>query len=597
MKNSHAVPSWLWTVLIGLSALVVRLFFFLQFQESPFFTHPFSDSLLYVRWAEAIGSGTTSSEAWFLSPLYAYLLAGVRLLFGDLHTSMRVFQILMGTLAIALLHRIMLRRVEPLAAGLMALVAALYPPFVFHDSMILTESLTVDLMIVLLWFWLNQEQRTTPGFLILGGTVLGLLVVMRTVFFVPALVFLILFAKEHLSHANGRKRVLWITCTTLVVIAPWVARNMITEGVLVPITASGGFNFYVGNHAGADGMYSLPDAVDLYRDPNGKAYVERTVGRALTSAEVSDWWFDKGWTWIRQEPGQALSLTVRKVLLFFTPEEVDQMGMDMGFIHRHHAILPLYGVLGFPLLFGLALLGILVTWKDPMTRRLSSLFLSVVFVTALFFVNGRLRLPVLPILCVLGASGLQALVTALRTRVYRSVAWKGGAVAAVVLIMSTLSPTVRITHEQEYVRLGEIAFDQRRYSEALDLFTRSLAEKPSFWGYMNAANAHAALGQTGAAESRYAEALRINPEHPLLMFNLGNLAFSQNRFPLALQLWKRSVDLDPTFAPAWKNLGLLLTRTTNPTSALPALDRYLQLESDPQAKSEVAAIRDSLSKR
>jgi tetratricopeptide (TPR) repeat protein len=130
-------------------------------------------------------------------------------------------------------------------------------------------------------------------------------------------------------------------------------------------------------------------------------------------------------------------------------------------------------------------------------------------------------------------------------------------------------------------------------------------------------------GDLATAESLYTTAMRADAADPVLPFNLGNVFQAQGRAAEAKIAWQIAVARDPAFAEAWYNLAmaaedeqqsdlavaeyrravqaqpdyadaqynlaLLLTRLDRCTEALPAWERFLELE--PRSRHATTARR------
>lgn len=57
----------------------------------------------------------------------------------------------------------------------------------------------------------------------------------------------------------------------------------------------------------------------------------------------------------------------------------------------------------------------------------------------------------------------------------------------------------------------------------------------------------------------FTTALSLDPKHAIAHQNLGNAGFHQENYPEALQSYKHSLQIQPTFAKAWFNGGLTHT--------------------------------------
>ena len=83
---------------------------------------------------------------------------------------------------------------------------------------------------------------------------------------------------------------------------------------------------------------------------------------------------------------------------------------------------------------------------------------------------------------------------------------------------------------------------------------------------VNAALAHAGLGESGKAEQRLNEALRIAPDSAAARFNLGLLKAEQGELPAAEKNLKEAFQADPQLAGAAYNL-CVITANDRPAEA------------------------------
>ena len=51
-------------------------------------------------------------------------------------------------------------------------------------------------------------------------------------------------------------------------------------------------------------------------------------------------------------------------------------------------------------------------------------------------------------------------------------------------------------------------------------------------------------------------AIRSNPADTYAPYYLGNIFYDRQRFADAIPMWERSVQLNPNFSTAWRNLGI-----------------------------------------
>ena len=575
---------------VGGIAIILRVLFLIQLSDTPFFTGHYSDTRLYMQLARDIAFGDGVQRAFFMSPLYPHLVAAVWKLTGNPELWMRILQITFGT-ASAVLTLMIGRRLFNMNTGVLAgLLTALYAPLVFYDGLLLTESLQTLLLTAHMLVLLLALKRSQPAWWIVAGLLLGLAAITRAnvLLFLPVFLITWMFAPRLRSSVRGLHMAFY-ALAALLALVPTTVHNAAEEGVFIPVTSSVGYNLYAGNNSEADGFYAMPEPVDLYTDPNGEAWVEQQTGKEMNSAEVSAWWRARALTWMGEHPGEALTLFGRKLLLFFHPEEIDQLGLSMAFFaDRYGAVIGLpAGV--FPVLLLLAFAGFAFMLRDSEHGRMLLLFLLVfTAANALFFVSGRLRLPVMPLVMIAASHATMQLLHMLRLRKARKSSLiplvTGAAAAAAVLIFQ---PAVQQSFAQEYLKLGQMAFDAGDFSRAESHFRASVEEKRTVDGLTNLGNALAAQQQTENAADAYQAAIAEDSTSALAWFNYGNLLMQTGRPQYAYGTWKRALELQPRLAAAHRNLGLLLFQAGRLQEALRHLEMYTDLERDGKKRREI----------
>ncbi|MBR9978027.1 MAG: glycosyltransferase family 39 protein [Bacteroidetes bacterium] len=566
----------------------VRLLFLVELRETPFFTEHFSDSKIYLHLASRI-RGEGIPHVYFMSPLYPYLLAAIWTLTDNPELWVRLLQALFGgatTLLTYVLGRSLFGRVT---GGLAALIVALYAPLIYYDALLLTESLLTLLltghMTILVTAWKSNNIR----WWIAAGLMLGLAVITRaTVLLFPLVLFLVWIFLDKKTRPKTSNLLAYVLAAMLLLL-PTTIRNAAVEGVFVPVTSSFGFNLYAGNNADATGQYSMPEKIDILRDPGGKFWVERQTDEGMNAVEVSAYWRSQALAWMSANPGEAAALFFRKVLLFFHPAEIDQLGLSLRFFTREYGPVPGIPAAAYPILLVLSMIGVAVTERKRTVAWLPVLFILVyVMATAFFFVSARLRLPIMPLLILYASFAAVGIVQRLRERKFRELRFpvlSGGGIAITVLL---LQPGVQQVFEQEYIKLGKAAFLRESYSEAEDLFRRSLAQRETVDGLVNLGNALAAQGQPGEAAEKYREAIRRDSTSALAWFNFGNLHMQNGKPQYAYGFWKRATEYDPRMPEARRNFGLLLMQAGRFREAEEQLQIYLTLEEDPARRNEIA---------
>jgi 4-amino-4-deoxy-L-arabinose transferase-like glycosyltransferase len=595
--DSDTLPSRDVVIVLAItaSAVLLRLLFLWTWSDTPFSTRHFSDSKIYIGLAERLLSGEGLARAWFMSPMYPWLLSLIMRVTEDYAFWLRFLQLVLGCVNVYIVWRMGRMLFGPGAAVIAAILTAASVQLIFYESMLLPDALLTVLTTGSLYFLLLAVRNDGSREWLLSGMFFGLAVVSRAsvVLFLPLFVIAWMFLeKKGERHFRGVS--LWAVMSVLMLL-PSAIHNYTSEGVIVPVTSSFGYNLFAGNNAEATGLYHMPEPVDLYSDPNGHYFVEGRTGREMNSSEVSSWWRDGAVRWIVDNPADFLTLLGKKLLLMLHPGDIDQVGMSMAFVQAEYGTVIGIPLQVFPVILLLALIGVFSSFRTVKTDwPLRLFFFTYLLSTALFFVSGRLRLPLLPLLHLYAGYAAVQLWLVFRTKSF----WKQGLLTnfgvALGVIVLLFQPHIDQRFEQEYLKLGQVAFDEGRYQEAAALFRRSVDERPTIDGYVNHGNALAAQGQFDQASVQYHQALGMDSTSVLAWFNFGNMWMQRGDAARAHTCWLRSVQANARFAPARRNLGLLLFQAGRLKEAEEQLAMYVTLETDAQMRATVQCDLDNL---
>lgn len=545
------------SLLIFLCALGVRLLYLRQAADVPFFSHPIVDGAHYWSWAERIAAGDWRGEGVFYqAPLYPYLLAVVRALFGPNLGAVYVLQAILDALGCVLLGLAGRRLFSPAVGMVAGLMAAFYAPSIFYDGALQKEALAVFLMSALCWLVAVAMAESRPRIGVAIGVIVGLLALLRenTLLLAPLLIVW-LWARARGAPAFAR----WsgpacVAAGMAFVLLPVGVRNLVVGGEFALTTSQMGTNFYIGNNRDANGSYTalLPGrGAPEFEQVDAIALAEQRLGRRLTPRETSHYWLGESWRVIRSEPRAWLRLMVRKTLLFWNAYEVSD-AEDLYFYQRWSWLLRGLAVAwNFGVLFPLAAAGACLTW--PRRRELWLLHAMVLTMSVgviAFYVFGRYRLPIVPLLILFAAAGAVEAAKAVAGRRWRSLAIAGAAV-----VVAGLLATVPLFDPQQ-----------------------QLAGSFYCWS-----NVLAEAGRTDEAIEVGRETVRRDPTMPEARYNLCTLLSSKNEFVDAIAECRKAVDLRPAYPKAWNNLGILLAMKGDRRGAAEAFIRALEQDPDDQA--------------
>jgi len=302
--------------------------------------------------------------------------------------------------------------------------------------------------------------------------------------------------------------------------------------------------------------------------------------------------------WIGTHPMDATALLGKKILLFFLPAETDQNGFGIDFMNEEYGTILRYIPLTFPLLFFAALFGF-VNRSEPRRRLSMPLLFILAYIAsiAIFFVNGRLRVPVMPLLILLAAHGIDVSIRLLRQKSWPEFSFSFGITAVIFFGIYVLQPRVEANFSEEYLRFSEIAFQSQSYAQSEEFARRSIAQKETSLAYTSLANALAVRNAGNEAIAAYEKALQLDSSNVLAYFNFGNFALRQRKYSMSAGYWKRALQLNPEHTPSLRNLGMLYLSAGKMQTADSLFALYFLYEKDPAQKSAFSGTIEAMKAR
>ena len=622
-------------VLLGLG---LRASYLREIVHAPDFSLPQVDAGFYDYWARGLATGDwtvpenlsdfpdphVQSSPYFRPPGYPFFLTLVYAVTGGSYRAARVVQMGLGLLN-CLLGYALGKRVFGRGVGLLlALLLSVYWGFIYFEGELLAPVLLVSAGLLLFYTLSLWPTRLTFGRALAGGLAFGLYTVIRAnvLLFAPVVLAWTWWLARR--HRDGRSvAVGWagFALGAAVMIAPVTIRNYVVAKDFVLISSNAGINLYVGNSENATGRYAvIPNLQELgvgdewtcFDYPRIVQGVEQLTGREMKHSEVSSWFAQKAFAYMRAHPGHILKLTAIKASLFWGPVEVPNNKV----VSCEKAASPtLRHLPGFPIVLGLAALGliqfILRTRKRPSEATpdevsappsnvqvemtvLIGLFLLVYFVSYLpFFVSGRYRVPIIPFLLLSGAYGLYQSGQLIARRRYRTAAgWVALLIGLCAVAHVRLVPyepsavhwhlvratcyrmaerpdlaiaeckaaiAIRPDEEKGHRRLADLLLLQRDYAQAIEHYEQAAQLVPGrFDVQCNLGLAYTALGNPDRAIEHFRAGLRLQPEMAEIHYRLARLLQQKGQTDEAIDHLRQAIALEPDYIQAHRRLALAL---------------------------------------
>ena len=557
---SRRLAFWLFAL-----AFTVRLLVLIRFSHSPDFVPNGDDMKFYNDWALRIMHGTfTDGHAFYGLPGYAWCLAAIYSVFGFNPFPVGLLQCFFDAGTATLIFLIGSRvfrgvsikngNSESVHAEMIGLVAAVgwvgcLPAQTF--SMILMPT---SWLIVAFWgcvWWLLNVNSTSVWrpWLAMGALIGVVATLVATIFFLlPLALFCI--ARTVAADRPLRTRVPRALAAAVILFAGVIAgcspvlihNRFVADDRALVLSAHVGLNLYMGNNALATGYPKIPPGLSasqegLLRDSITLA--EREAGHKLLRVEVSKHWSDKANAWIRENRGAWWRLIATKLGNFWNAFQYDDLSIIT--LLQHQGVLP--PGLRFGFIAALALPGLgFGAWRFPRSRWPAAAVLLHMAAIMPVFVTERYRLCAVPGLLIFASFGLwQLWQWLLGARWFAATAWVAATTGAAWFVSI---PRADIgLWSLDHFNTGIRALKTQDFAQAEDSLNNAYAY------------------------------VQDNAE---INFALGTLWQQKGNAGRASFFYKRTVDLDPTHASAWSNLGVISLEQKNYPQAV----RFLQLSLD-----------------
>jgi tetratricopeptide (TPR) repeat protein len=586
---------------IAAAGFILRLIFINEISDSPFIRSLASDAQIYFEWGKNIARGSWfGHQVFYMSPVYAYFLAVINLIFFDAVFAAQVIQALLNTINIFMIY-ILARRIFSVPAGyISAASAAVYSIFIFYSGLILMEILHTFFISVFLLLLLRMKDALNNKLFFGTGLIFGILVLFRgnILLFLPVLfIWLYLIYKDQVKLLI-KTSVLFLI-GVLIPVSLIALNNYIAEEDFLLLTSNGGINFYIGNNPSATGIYMTPKEFSLDTDITGKNYAEKMSGRTLKPGEVSDFWFGEGMEYVKENPSDAVRLFFTKFLLFFDEAENPQSAsMDIQFFSTYYSKLMKFPFPGFYFFLLFAAAGTFLNRDKRKNFNILLLFLlTYAAASAIFFVIGRFRVPVAPVIIIFAGGGIYSLYTVIKGKKYFELLKPAAVIILLIIINIAVVPSFSFSNYDALNHVGKTHFEQGNYDQAIENYRKSLQLNDRYSTYLLLGNAYAAKKDFRNARTAFMEALKRNPRAELAYFSLGGLEIQMNKPAEALKNYEKAIELNPSFGEAYKNAAILYYMAEDYKPALDYFQKYLSYTDNENEKITVQRDIEELKKR
>ncbi len=485
------------------------------------------DSRFYHEWGSRLAAGGGDlAGPYFMGPLYPHLLGLTHAALGPSAAHARLTQAALGAMACSLAFTVGRRAFGVTAGAVAGLLLALYGYGTFLETQLATEPLLLCVVLALC------------ATLIAAGC--------------------------------------------LVVIAPVTLHNLRAGGGFVPLTTNGGINYYIGNNDLATGAFVAPAGIEFFQpgadqDGGSRALAERTAGRALTPAQASRFWLERGLRWNLAYPARTLALVLRKLVLFWSDYETPQLeNFDQA---RTESALLGANPVRFGWVAALGLCGIVVAWSNRHARLLAGLLAACLLSVLPFFITARYRLPCFGLLALLAGAGVTRIVELARARRRARAALPAAAAALLAVALNLYMPAgvQASARMMPFYNQGVVHMQRGEYQAAASSFQQALVLRANHLESLaNLGWCLLQLGRADEARESFTHAAALRPDDPRVLRLLAEAELGLGHDAQAEAVLQHLVGLDARDAWALAQLGDLALRRGDGTRARALWERALQ---------------------
>ncbi len=311
-------------IILGVIILAVfcRLAFIFQLKNNPIFSIlPGSDSSNYILWAKTmLQQGIFHKAVFYGMPLYAYFLAFIFKFFFMNLWVVRIIQLLMGVVNCLLIYLIAKKLFNATVGILTAILMSCYPMLIFYEILIMPTTLIIFLNSLLILSFFELKDKFNRKNLFLFGLILGIVSLAEPgiiLFAAAIIVWLFFYFKDKPKRLLALYSLILISGMILALGLNTLKNYFVTKDLIL-VSAHGGINFYIGNNPSASGLADIPS----YLGPSQKSHLEDSrlvaeeiLKKQLKPSQVSNFWLQKSFAFIKRYPRLYLGLLFKKLCL------------------------------------------------------------------------------------------------------------------------------------------------------------------------------------------------------------------------------------------------------------------------------------------
>ncbi len=535
-KPTRPSKDFIIALVIFAVALSVRLIYLFQISDSLTFLSPTIDSGTYDSAARRLITDGVMEEPFFWqSFFYPFFLSRFYYFAGHSIIAARLFGIILGSVTCVLVYFLGKLLSSRTTGAIAALIVAFYGPLVFFEAELLATGWAAFWSVVLILLLLKAARpRTTRPLYLLTGLCAGLAVITRASFIPFVIASGIWLIWKIRRGAPGYKAALakisLFVCTAVIIPALVAGISYLERGTFTALPGSGSVNLYIGNNPDTEHTLTLRPGRQ-WDQITALPYIHGIEDESKHPAFFTQQFLH----YVGTDPGDYLKGLLYKTIQFASSREIPR-NLDVYLNRKFSSLLSVLtfkaGRFGFPfgLLLPLAIVGLVLNARRipaPVFLFLILYPLSII----LIFVCARYRTPVIPILAVPAALGIQKAAQFLLQRRFAALCSLSLVVLVIAVASSLAGPfgPEKFNYEAEMYYLAAFApYEDDDFEKADELLSKAIELKGDYAdAYILRGTIYSEADQPRLAVDYLSKAIELAPD-----FYYGRYRLAENLIKL-----------------------------------------------------------------
>jgi hypothetical protein len=338
-------------------------------------------------------------HVYFLSPIYLYFYLIIKFFIYDtplFYKTIILINHILYFISGIIFYKISYHYSHSNNISLLSyLVYALNPISIFYTSIPVKDILAVSLFTIFIYLLINHKNiiKHIITAAIIAGIILGMRGNFISVIVITAMY--IYFRNNNINYS------LIFLAIAISIILPFTIRNYLISKQFIPLYTGSGMHLYIANNENSTGSYKKIEGIEptpLGHYFDAKKLAEKELNKKLNDKEVNEFYKFKAYKFIKNNPKQAISLYIKKIMLLISSKELSN-NYDYNFFKHTYTNIRLfsYSHINFGIIFILGITGLLFFKYEHKYYLLSMLFMLFLS-NVMIFITGRYRFIMYPIL-------------------------------------------------------------------------------------------------------------------------------------------------------------------------------------------------------